>query len=92
MMYPLWSGPVVSSASRPVLTRVLPGGAKGTRTPDPLLAKHFSLFETLPVRCSALILEFADVRRRTGPAAPVVAQFVTQRQGMLGAATPLVRC
>ena len=38
MMYPLWSGPVVNRASQPVLTRVFPGGAKGTRTPDPSTA------------------------------------------------------
>jgi hypothetical protein len=90
MAYLVWSGSVVNGASQPILTRILSGGAKGTRTPDPLLAKRVSLFETLPVRWSAVILEFANVRRRTGPAAPIAAQFVTQQRGMLRAATPLV--
>jgi hypothetical protein len=36
----LWSTLVVKRRFRLILSDVLPGGARGTRTPDPLLAKQ----------------------------------------------------
>ena len=37
---PLWSEMMVKGQDRPDPAKETPGGAKGTRTPDPLLAKQ----------------------------------------------------
>src|SRR6516165_1746776 len=56
-----------------ILTRdVVPGGAKGTRTPDPVLAKHVLFQLSYSPECGAPRVPGARPGMRSPAAAPVV--------------------